>query len=285
MIPVLDINLTNKCNYACEYCYTSTFNSDDVDIKTFNKFLQLAKALDSKYIEFCGGEPLLHPNLKELVRLSKEKGFGLILRTNGIFLNQNIDLVSKNFEWVGISLDGLAECNDLMRKSKSNLTPEEKFSVPINSFFELKKKNPKIKLILSTMVSSINCSKVKQFEEYLLNNSVPFDVWKMHRFIPSDYRAKANKNKFYLPKEEFKEMNKKIDVNLIKKKLNAKVIFSPGDDNGGPCFFLSTNGDLWIGSTNLLNINEKTIPQIKEILIKRKEFKKVVKNKKETYLS
>jgi len=33
-----------------------------------------------------------------------------------------------------------------------------------------------------------------------------------------------------------------------------------------------------------LNINQKTIPQIKEILLKRKELKSIIKNKKETYL-
>jgi len=284
MIPVLDINITNKCNYACKYCYTPTFNSDDVNINTFKKFLDLAKALDSKYIELCGGEPLLHPNLKELVKLAKEKGFGLILRTNGIFLSQNIDLISENFSWVGISLDGVAKNNDLMRYSKTNLSSEEKFSIPISAFFELKKKNPKIKLILSTMVSSVNCKGLKEFEKYLLNNLVPFDIWKMYRFIPSDYRAKENKGDYYLSKKKFKEISEKINTNLIKKKLNARVIFSPGKDTGGPCFFVSTKGDVWVGSTNVLNINEKTISQIKNILLKRKELKSIIKNKKETYL-
>jgi MoaA/NifB/PqqE/SkfB family radical SAM enzyme len=284
-IPVLDINITNNCNYCCEYCYTSTYNSKNITVETFTKFLELAKSLGAKYIEFCGGEPLLHPELEKLVKLAKQKKFKLILRTNGIFLNQHIPLIANNFEWVGISLDGLPETNDLMRKSKSALSALDKFSLPLNAFFQLKKENPKIKLVLATLVSSANYLGLKEFEKYLLEKSVPLSTWKLYRFIPSNYRALKNKDNFYLSKNNFNKICGEINSVQLKKELGAKTIFCAGEDTGGPCVFVSTDGDVWIGAANLVNINKQTIPQIKECLFKRKEVKNVLKNKKETYLS
>jgi len=98
-ISTLDIKITNKCNYACEYCFGEPDQTTDIDLETFNKSLLLAKALGANFLEFCGGEPLMHPEFAKLTAIAKENNFDLILRSNGILIGKYLDLIAKNFQW------------------------------------------------------------------------------------------------------------------------------------------------------------------------------------------
>ncbi|MFA4946735.1 MAG: radical SAM protein [Candidatus Micrarchaeia archaeon] len=282
-IPVIDIKLTNKCNYACEYCYAESNSTQDISEETFLLALNLAKSIGATHLEFCGGEPLMHPQINKIVKMARDAGFKLILRTNGILVNRYLDLISKNFDWVGISLDGTQEINHLMRASKSAISSTDKFALPIKAFFDLKQKNPKIKLLLGTMMSAINANNIAAFQKYLLNKKVPINLWKIYRFLPRRQRALENKDKFNLTDAEYETAYKQIDTMLVKNELGAQVIIDFGKVDKGTCLVLSPNGDLSLSSKKILNINEKEIPEIKEILMDLPEIGRISESKKKTY--
>jgi len=108
--PAVNFFLLKECNLRCRFCY-STFK--DVDGRLSNDqteqvVAQLADAGVEK-ITFVGGEPTLHPNIKDLVQLSHELGMVTTIVTNGARLQPLLDACADQLDWVGLSLDSLNE--------------------------------------------------------------------------------------------------------------------------------------------------------------------------------
>lgn len=119
----VSIALTNKCDLSCPYCYapksSSTLNSDDI--------LNWCKSLDQNGtlgIGFGGGEPFLYPDFHLLLeKIYNETNLAISITTHGHHLNEKlIDHLSKNINFLRISMDGLSETYEsLRRKSFSGL--------------------------------------------------------------------------------------------------------------------------------------------------------------------
>lgn len=107
----LSIITTNKCQMKCSYCINSeTDQSSDlnVDIAVTN-IQKLTERYNIKEAILLGGEPLLHPNLFELIKkLRQNTNLKFIrLTTNGILLNdENFikKLVDKDYGIQGINI-------------------------------------------------------------------------------------------------------------------------------------------------------------------------------------
>jgi len=129
----LVMNMTNKCNLACKYCYAE---GGDYGQGNHNSFLSLEimkKTVDIVYsmyskgirqIQFFGGEPLLNKSvLIAAIDYIKEKAaeknvdkpiFTMV--TNGLLIDDEmIGLFNREFESITISLDGSKKVNDTMR--------------------------------------------------------------------------------------------------------------------------------------------------------------------------
>lgn len=79
---------TAKCNLACEGCYRENVNEhkslEEVrkDLDVFNSW----RTYDG--VSIAGGDPLLHPNICDIVRMVKADGHKPILNTNGLALTE-----------------------------------------------------------------------------------------------------------------------------------------------------------------------------------------------------
>lgn len=81
---------TSKCNLSCEGCYRE--NVDDhkslaevrKDLDVFNSW----RNYDG--VSIAGGDPLLHPNIVDIVRMVKEDGHKPIINTNGLALDDGL---------------------------------------------------------------------------------------------------------------------------------------------------------------------------------------------------
>jgi len=67
------IEVRNPCNYRCSYCVAAGMNNEPVkyfDLPALEKSIRLIKSkLIVFSLECCGGEPTVHPQFPELVRL------------------------------------------------------------------------------------------------------------------------------------------------------------------------------------------------------------------------
>lgn len=108
----LQIDLTNKCNYACSHCsqilipeYMETRNAE-LDIEKLKKFLIDGKKHNLKSIQITGGgEPTLHPRFAEIAKFILSN-FEMGMVTNGSRLLEKEILNSMlGIKWIRISVD------------------------------------------------------------------------------------------------------------------------------------------------------------------------------------
>ena len=118
--PVVIWNLTRTCNLRCRHCYTT---SADVPFPGELSHEQALGVLDDladfgiPALILSGGEPLSRFDFFPLAERARTLGFRhLSLSTNGTKVAENIDrLADLNFDYVGISLDGIGQMNDWFR--------------------------------------------------------------------------------------------------------------------------------------------------------------------------
>ena len=80
--------LTNDCNLNCERCYYRS-NFDPRKELSFDQLKTLFeewKEYNLTSIAIGGGEPLLHPNISEIIQLAKDMEFFIAVTTNGTVL-------------------------------------------------------------------------------------------------------------------------------------------------------------------------------------------------------
>ncbi len=111
--------ITNKCRNACRYCfvYDGTPIENDMTLEQFNELCKIGIGT-YKYITFIGGEPLLHPNLYELMRVALSYGYKISISTSGIinYDENNERIFSLPLDDVTLSLDSATESvNDALR--------------------------------------------------------------------------------------------------------------------------------------------------------------------------
>ena len=78
------LEATWKCNLACEGCYRANVADSHKTLEALRHELDCFAAqrtFDS--VSIAGGDPLLHPEIVELVRMIAERGYKPTLNTNG----------------------------------------------------------------------------------------------------------------------------------------------------------------------------------------------------------
>ncbi|MGL5329312.1 MAG: GTP 3',8-cyclase MoaA [Peptostreptococcaceae bacterium] len=112
------ISLTDKCNLRCVYCmpedvkYESEYINDSLNTEDYKFIMRGLAEIGITKIRFTGGEPLLHPNLDELIRYAYEclGIYDISITTNGIGLYDRLDeLYKSGLKGVNISVDSLKE--------------------------------------------------------------------------------------------------------------------------------------------------------------------------------
>lgn len=91
----IELVLTYKCNWNCDYCLVDTHNQPDL---TFKKVLQDAEEIKANSeVTFSGGEPglLTKRNLTQLIDILKTKGCVIDILTNGMFIKKHIELIDE----------------------------------------------------------------------------------------------------------------------------------------------------------------------------------------------
>ncbi|MCU0651238.1 MAG: radical SAM protein, partial [Candidatus Omnitrophica bacterium] len=89
---IISWNTTKICNLKCEHCYRDAGDKDPQELTTQEgKALleEIAKA-GFKIIILSGGEPLMRPDIFELISYAKSAGLRPVLGTNGTLLTPEI---------------------------------------------------------------------------------------------------------------------------------------------------------------------------------------------------
>ena len=112
----VDIEASSKCQIKCAHCFRQQMDIGEDRFMDFDLY--------KKIVAECGrhglftlkfsmrGEPLLHPNIVEMVAFAKKAGVREVwINTNGGMINEKLaeGLIKAGTDWITMSFDGLRE--------------------------------------------------------------------------------------------------------------------------------------------------------------------------------
>lgn len=119
--PVIAYNCTRRCNLRCLHCYSASDSGcgeREMTTDQAKQFLGQLKEAGSPVCLFSGGEPLLRPDLVELLGEAKRIGLPTVISTNGTQIDAAMArrLHDVSLRYVGVSLDGQEPFHDRFRQ-------------------------------------------------------------------------------------------------------------------------------------------------------------------------
>lgn len=167
----LIIILTKACNRECQFCIdrpNRKYYPNDkkfIDLATVEKILKFAEEHQIKTIALNGGEPTLHPQIVEIAKMVKAKGFTLKL-----FTNYDYPDVVKN-------LDGIVDIIRISYYGPMTLPNQKDF---------------KSKITLKIMLTKQTFPRLEQLIEFVKKHSPNFYDIKIHTLMQNnDYSINA----------------------------------------------------------------------------------------------
>ena len=109
---------TRRCNIDCTYCNEYEKVSEPVPTAAMKRRIDKLAELGTSVVAFSGGEPMLHPDLDELLRHIRGRGMMAGLITNGYFLvPKRIEALNRaGLDFLQISIDNV-DPDDVSKKS------------------------------------------------------------------------------------------------------------------------------------------------------------------------
>src|ERR1700732_1204360 len=149
--PILVHIIPNRrCNLACTYCNEFDDFSKPVPLEEMKSRLDILAGMGTSVITISGGEPLMHPEIDQIIRHIRHRGMIAGMITNGFFLDKKTieKLNEAGLEHLQISIDN-AVPDEVSLKSLKTLDTRLEwlaqyavFQVNINSVLGSGVKNP-----------------------------------------------------------------------------------------------------------------------------------------------
>jgi SynChlorMet cassette radical SAM/SPASM protein ScmF len=114
----LYVYISGSCNLACRHCWiepdyqAGDGNGKFIRFEHLKKAVREAKPLGLQSIKLTGGEPMLHPQFRQIVEHIESQRIGMLLETNGTLIDDDTARflkAKKFFNFVSVSLDGARE--------------------------------------------------------------------------------------------------------------------------------------------------------------------------------
>jgi SynChlorMet cassette radical SAM/SPASM protein ScmF len=111
----LYLYISGSCNLACKHCWISPNYIAEgkggrfVPLELVDKAIHEGLPLGLKAVKLTGGEPTLHPQFCEMVKMIDQANLKIIMETNATLIDDNLANFitdTANFSFVSVSLDG-----------------------------------------------------------------------------------------------------------------------------------------------------------------------------------
>ena len=178
-------HLTDYCDQRCKHCYIFSENQDKKLLEMpFEKVKETLFSIEEMcqkenkipYIYLTGGDPILHTQFWDILKLFKEHHIAFGILGNPFHLNDGVCLKLREYGCLKyqLSLDGLKETHDYFRKPGS-------FDITLEKIKCLKKAG--IKVAIMTTVSGTNIKEIPDIIDLVVKNNV--DIFAFGRYCPT----------------------------------------------------------------------------------------------------
>ena len=176
----LYLYISGSCNLACRHCWISpTYikggnGGRHVRVDHVRKTIREALPLGLQTVKLTGGEPMLHPQFREVVSVADSESLEIHIETNGTLINQELAVFLKhkeNVTFISVSVDGTdAKTHDSLRGVSGS------FDQAISGIRNLVEQGFQPQLICTLHRGNVSLvGKVIQFAEDLGCGSVKFN--------------------------------------------------------------------------------------------------------------
>lgn len=177
--------ITMGCNMRCKHCGSSCENALEGELST-EEALKLCEDLGQlgfQWITLSGGEPTTRKDWHLIAQGLKRNGVIPNMITNGWLMNEEIadKAVEAGINTIAISIDGLEETHDYIRKKGS-------FKKIMEAFDILRTRNIHYSAI--TTINNRNISELSRLKEILIEKGV--SGWQLQLGLPMGNMAKNN---------------------------------------------------------------------------------------------
>lgn len=162
--------VTDRCNLDCAYCTEYDNSAPHPATADLKRWLDQIHSLGTERVALVGGEPLLHPDIVELVRYATRLGLSTSLTTNGFLLTADL---LRSLEGAGLGV---------IQVSVDRVTPS---SVTHKSLKTIERKldlfqGSAIKLHLTGVICEDTLDECEQVLEFGLSRGIPTEIRLVH---------------------------------------------------------------------------------------------------------
>ncbi|MBT6052785.1 MAG: radical SAM protein [Candidatus Scalindua sp.] len=180
----LTIEITNTCNLACIMCprHNAENGTGFMQLDLYRNIIEEARHhLSVTLVPFFRGEPLLHPDLFEMIEIASKSGLGPIqLATNATLLNEDTStiIIKSRLDFLSFSID----IDKKNYKSTHVGGDYEKVINNIDNFIAIKKtmNTNKPEIQVSTVETTENRHGLHEFAEYWLEKVDRVRIYPAH---------------------------------------------------------------------------------------------------------
>lgn len=151
------MEITNRCNMNCPICYANSGEGDDISLEKAQTMLDCYVRAEGhpEVLQISGGEPTLHPQLKEILQMSKDSGLkAFLINTNGIRIAQEERFVKSLTEF-GPELEIYLQFDSLSKEVGLKLRGQDVSTIRKQALDNLEKYGILANLVV-TLVKGVN---------------------------------------------------------------------------------------------------------------------------------
>lgn len=238
--------VTDRCNLDCAYCTEYNNSRPHPSLEDLKAWLRKIRELGTMRIALVGGEPLLHPNIVEIVRYSRELGFATSLTTNGFLLTRKLlaELEAAGLQVMQISVDRMTP-SPITKKSFKTILPK------LDYF-----RDSKVSLHITGVICQDTLPESKAVLETGLSRGIPTEVRLVHADPASRFRVERGSRDeletFVDSLIERKRQGEKIHTSEAILQYQRSLLRSEPVEwtcmAGYKLFFVSAQGKFWVCS-------------------------------------
>lgn len=205
----ITIDVTTKCNLRCKHCRTNEI-VHELSLDEIKIIVKKCKDFKPRGVFISGGEPLTRSDIADVVKETKKLAPVTILNTNSLLLTEEKlkELIDAGLNYIQVSLDGIEKYHDFIRGKGTYKKTIEKLKL-------ISKYSDKIKLHISSVVSSINIDGMEELVHQIIDvEQIKVQIFGFKRFVPNNELKESGA----LGKDGLKELYDKLE------KLNKKYI-------------------------------------------------------------